>query len=267
MPSSARPMLSTLPSARLSDDSRMRIFVACPQCVEELQDPALGWCLAELQDSGLYRPDCGRPGHNVAVCLQEQKFEVLYDLAANAILDRYYREAIISFTSALERFYEFYIRVICVKRDVEEDDFLRAWKTVAPQSERQLGAYIFVYLTENRVPPPLLKEVHVRLRNDVVHNGKIPTKQQAVTYGQAVLDVIAPVMSALKHKEAEHVRVVVERHVRDIHLQIEKSAVRRATLTISTIIRLATPADTPQESLEQGLVRIAGGRTRDQRRA
>jgi len=104
--------------------------------------------LAELQDNGLYSLRCPA-GHESIICLQEQKFELLYELAVNAIVDGYYREAIASFTTALERFYEFYIQVICAKHKLNEEIFQEAWQKVAPQSERQLGAYIFAYVVEN----------------------------------------------------------------------------------------------------------------------
>jgi hypothetical protein len=54
------------------------------------------------------------------------KFEVLFDLAANAIVDGYYREAIASFAASLERFFEFFVHVACLKQGVEEDVFEKA---------------------------------------------------------------------------------------------------------------------------------------------
>jgi hypothetical protein len=118
----------------------MRIPLYCMQCFQEQGKPDDVFYPAELQDNGLYWLKC-RAGHETVTCLQEQKFEVLYDLAANAILDGYYREAVVSFTSALERFYEFYIQVMAIKRNVPEKEFEEAWKRVAAQSERQYGAY------------------------------------------------------------------------------------------------------------------------------
>src|SRR6266852_7038801 len=71
----------------------------------------------EVRDDARYEVVCLR-GHRSIVLLQEQKFEVLFELGANAILDRYYREAVMSFTASLEQFYEFAIYVLCLHRGV-----------------------------------------------------------------------------------------------------------------------------------------------------
>lgn len=52
-------------------------------------------------------------GHKNFVILQEERFETLFQIGANAIIDGYYREAVNSFTTSLERFYEFSIKVFC----------------------------------------------------------------------------------------------------------------------------------------------------------
>jgi hypothetical protein len=84
------------------------------QCLQEQGKPSYIFNLAELQDNGLYYMKC-EMGHETVTWLQQEKFETLFELAANAILDGYYRDAISSFSSAMERFYEFYLKVICIK--------------------------------------------------------------------------------------------------------------------------------------------------------
>ncbi len=73
----------------------------------------------ELRDDGRYEFTCEN-GHTTVTVLQEQKFEVLFDLGAHAILDGYYREAVASFTSSLERFYEFFIKAALFENDISE---------------------------------------------------------------------------------------------------------------------------------------------------
>ena len=51
--------------------------------------------------SQLLQIKCSR-SHETTAILQEQKFEILFDIGAHAILDGYYREAVSSFTSSLE---------------------------------------------------------------------------------------------------------------------------------------------------------------------
>ena len=80
-------------------------------------------------------------GHHIHVALGNQKFELLFESAALALLDGYRREAIAGFSSALERFYEFYIQVIVHKNMIFGDSFSKTWKELSSRSERQLGAF------------------------------------------------------------------------------------------------------------------------------
>jgi hypothetical protein len=188
----------------------MRILLHCMKCRYDAFNPD-AFYPAELQDNGLYWMKCRRV-HETVTCLQEQKFELLFDLAANAIVDGYYREAVSSFTSALECFYEFYVQVICEKSSISEDAFAATWKRVAAQSERQLGAFTFLYLIETGKPPGALSNTMISFRNDVIHRGKLPKKEEAVKYGQEILELIAPVLEDLK-AHREEISKVVGRHI------------------------------------------------------
>jgi hypothetical protein len=106
-----------------------------------------------------------------------------------------------SFTSALEKFYEFYLNVICEKTGVSAENFRDAWKIIAKQSERQLGAFVLVYLLENKTPPKLLRQKSVEFRNDVVDRGTIPTKDEAMEFGEEVYELIRSVMEELKKRD------------------------------------------------------------------
>lgn len=161
--------------------SYMRIPLTCMKCFREKNSPANEVYPAELMENGVYKMTC-KYGHTTYTTLQEMKFEILYDLAANAIIDGYYREAILSFTSSLERFYEFYIETISIKNNVMENNYLETWKVISSQSERQLGAYIFTYLNETGLAPPLLHNKFIKLRNEVAHKGKYqPRKRPCCT--------------------------------------------------------------------------------------
>jgi hypothetical protein len=189
------------------------------------------------------------------------KFELLFDLAANAIVDGYYREAVSSFTSTLERFYEFYIQVICEKSIISEDAFAATWKRVAAQSERQLGAFAFLYLIENGTPPRVLPDTMIGFRNDVTHKGKLPKKQEAVEYGQEILDLIAPVLNELKARHPDEISKVIHHHVSRTHKQIS-GARHTSFLSISTTISIARAMGEPQPTLENTLRELEQERRR-----
>ncbi len=236
----------------------MRILLNCMQCFKEKGSPSDLFYFAVVQDNGLYRMKC-EYGHQTITCLQQQKFEVLFELAANAVIDGYYRESVSSFTASFERFMELYLCVIRLKCGVPDDKFLNAWNTIAAQSERQLGAYVFVYLMENGEPPPLLKPKLVTFRNDVIHKGRIPTREQAVEYGQSVLEIIAPILHDLKERYVEHVSTVVRQHVIETRAHIEEPQ-HVSFMSIATIISISRAATEPQRTLAQALAHLTESR-------
>ncbi len=75
------------------------------------------FCNINIRDDGIYEATCPE-GHKTYTLLQQLLFEVLFDIGAYAITDGYYREAVSSFTASLERFYEFYVKVISLKYGV-----------------------------------------------------------------------------------------------------------------------------------------------------
>jgi hypothetical protein len=70
------------------------------------------------------------------------------------------------------------------------DVFGASWKKVSSQSERQLGAYVFLYVVSFGAVPHLLSNKMVELRNDVIHKDVLPEKHDAVTFGAAAYEVI-----------------------------------------------------------------------------
>src|SRR3989337_476368 len=141
----------------------MKLVIPCMKChfpdSEEISDRhvlvQIPVQIVDIRDDGLYEITC-QNGHTTITALQEQKFEVLFDIGAHAIFDGYYREAVSSFISSLERFYEFYIKVISREQNVSPEEFNQCWKMVARHSERQLGAFICLYLFENKKSPNVL---------------------------------------------------------------------------------------------------------------
>ncbi|RSO00961.1 hypothetical protein [Acinetobacter pittii] len=214
----------------------MKLPVSCAQCMSESIENSFILGKVEFNDDGRYEVHCPK-GHTSITVLQQQKFEVLFEIGAYAILDGYYREAVSSFTSALERFYEYYIRLICYTKSINLEEMENTWKIVTNQSERQLGAFIFMHLLETGTKPNLLTNNQISFRNAVIHKGKIPTKEEAIAYGQAILDLVRPQIKRLKGEYGEamgwltHLHVIKSRKSSDNHLSI-------STLSIPTILTL-----------------------------
>lgn len=208
----------------------------------------------EIRNDGLYTVTCSK-GHTDTVALQEQKFEILFEIGAHAILEGYYREAVSSFTASLERFYEFYIKIISLKHNISEQQFNGSWQKIERQSERQLGAFIFAYTLENKNIPPLLSNKNREFRNKVIHKGKIPYKKEAIQYGNSILQSIRPILQDLKTHYRNYVNEAVGQYVKQLFGKAEQQIT--STMTINTIISIVS-ADTEDDTrpLEKALQQL-----------
>ncbi len=88
----------------------MKLQSSCPVCLKEfITNQMIGASESTLpmitnlssvgfREDGRYEMTCLK-GHSSITFLQQQKFEILFDIGAHAIIDAYYREAVSSFTS------------------------------------------------------------------------------------------------------------------------------------------------------------------------
>lgn len=215
----------------------MRLPITCMKCLEEANFPS-SFSLIEFTDSGRYEITCQK-GHKTITILQQQKFEILFDIGAYAIQDGYYREAVSSFASSLERFYEFSIQILLFNEKLDYQAFSDTWKLVSNQSERQVGAFIFLYLQKFNAKPLLLNENNAKFRNQVIHKGKIPNKLEAMNYGQAVLDVVHPLLAIFKRDFSDAIHQVVFNHIRESQNKKDKDRFSN-TMCVPTIISVSS---------------------------
>lgn len=143
-------------------------------------------CYAEYSESTRYVCQCPN-GHNAAYILQAFKFETLFDIGVDAFVDGYYREAVTTWSSSLERFYEFCVKILLRRAKVDKTEADKMWKNMSNQSERQLGAFLMGWTAAFGKAPALLPNPMVQKRNSAVHKGELPTREQALSYGAAVL--------------------------------------------------------------------------------
>lgn len=177
----------------------MRLLISCMTCLQERGRPSDWFAQVEFRDDGRYEVQCPN-GHRTVTLLQAEKYEVLFEIAIHAILDGYYREAVASFAASLERFYEFAIAVLLEDLKVKRDDVEAAWKHVSNQSERQLGGFLYLWMSRFKGVPQLLSPDDAGFRNAVVHKGKIPSKDEATAFGQSVLEVVVPKLAQIKQQ-------------------------------------------------------------------
>ncbi len=234
----------------------MKLLIPCMACFQELGQPTTEFVTLEFKDGGRYEVCCSR-GHKSVTILQQQKFEVLFDIGANAIIDGYYREAISSFTSSLERFYEFCIKVFCAKRKLKSSVFLNTWKQVSNQSERQLGAFLFLWANEFGETPELLSSKDAGFRNGVIHKGRIPAKDEALKYGNTILNIVRPKIEQLKLSCGEEISTVTFEHIRSCS-ELADGQVSGGTMCANTIVSLTSGQESHnKQSLEEALLSVS----------
>lgn len=153
-----------------------------------------------LQRSGVVLVDCDK-GHKTAIIYRAPKYDVLLLSGALALLDGYYNAAISTLSAALERTHEYYMRLTLKANGVPQATFDALWKEVRVQSERQLGAFQFVYAIHEGAHLRLDADI-ARIRNSVVHQGEFASATDAEKFGSLVFERIRSVEAALaKHPE------------------------------------------------------------------
>jgi hypothetical protein len=140
-------------------------------------------------------------GHEARVLLGNPKHEVLFQMAAYSLLDENYRDAIATFGSSLEEFWEFALQCIYASQGVErlpvprvkgggrKARFENAWRNVFKPEPPG---------TPQPPEPPALTIEEYEIRNEVLHEGRVPTQRQAFEFGNKVLVRVAPAMQTLR---------------------------------------------------------------------
>lgn len=165
----------------------------------------------EVETSGIYEFKCFYGHENISI-LRLHSFQLLYDLGIKALLDGYTREAATSFAVSIERFREYCIE--CFLYGLPNEDKKETWKYVSSSSERQLGAFYFLYLYEIKAVPKKVNDKWEKFRNDVIHKGKIPFYEKTLEYAKYVFNYITEILEVLYKKYIDSERFFTFIHKR-----------------------------------------------------
>ncbi len=227
------------------------------RCQVETGIPNLKLEEVPLRDDGRYEIVCNR-GHRSLTLLQAEKFELLFDMGAEALIDGNPRDAVANFAAALERFHEFALQAMLIHNGVSNDDFRTIWKSVARSSERQLGAFYFVALMAfNR--SFCIDENQFAFRNKVIHQGYICQTEEAFKYGQYVWEHISSILKLMRSEGYDSI-------FRDILFQrlaglaLEGGA---TTMAIPTILGLNRATEALEATFQQALDNFSRWRETD----
>jgi hypothetical protein len=223
----------------------MKLQIWCLQC--STATPARrSSCFAELREDGVYEVR-GDRGHRVLAALQNHRFELLFDSAALALRDDYYREAVATFAAALEAFWGFYARVVARHFGVKPEEIPQLQKDLK-LSERRAGAMFLAHLLLTGAAYQGDPASRRTFRNNVLHDGYFPSRDEAMSYGRYVHDTI---LDGLEELRAEALRSI----------QLEVSAVVSRAHDLLRA-RPGNESETIQTQLLGTLVNCLGGGTR-----
>jgi hypothetical protein len=200
----------------------MRLHGVCFHCAQKDGSEVEVW--GEYRDEGFIDVECPH-GHRSRAVLQQQRFELLFDFGILALIDGYYRDSFATTATALERFLQFYLQVVARERGVEDEALQATLRRDVHRSEREIGAFAFVYLLENgHRCEPYFKHSHqwTKDRNDVVHNGHFPTAETAMSFGDATLGLIFTLGKELRARYSKACDKVVMSHVQRSHAVARK---------------------------------------------
>lgn len=176
----------------------MKVSLHCPSCDPSSTTP---FDIELLPKSDcVYEIECPK-GHRFQANVLYHEFQKLFEVAVNAIADNYHREAVGSFAASYERFLELFIRIALKANGTSDDELSKGWKKISRQSERQLGAFVALFILEFGIQPPVLANAQIELRNKVIHQGYFPTKEECLLYGRSVLDSIRQTIRILHESE------------------------------------------------------------------
>jgi hypothetical protein len=221
----------------------MRMLASCMQCQIELGHPAFEPIMVDYYDDGLALVECSA-GHKTAFLVQSSKFEMLLESGATALLEGFTLEACAGFSSALERFYEFALRVICHARGMcdgngdPSEAFAKTFASMSRQSERQLGAFMLLHAMEfgePYAPPSKL----VEFRNNVIHKGEIPTHKDAQKFCENVYAIITSMFVKIKTKYPDSIMPVIVQSLRERRKKVP-AGMRTVTATLNHFFSTST---------------------------
>lgn len=186
----------------------MKIEITCHKCEEPLLFNKVTSCkrytlIKEIVNSGEVIEYTCPNGHVSKNIIRTFQYDILFRIACEAINDGYYREAVSSFSACLEMFFSHVVKML-LKSNGISPTLITSFSDKNKLSERIFGAFSSLWLLcEGEEYTKISKNQiskRVKFRNDVIHNGNIPTKEEAIDYSNYVVSIISPINEKIKDK-------------------------------------------------------------------
>lgn len=138
--------------------------------------------------------------HQIWVFLNNPRFEIFIREAIDTYIDGYYLESFMKFYQALENFRRLFVEASLFNKDNSFSNILEISRGSLKNSTFLYGAYKFAYFEFFREIPDIKHAKHslqinsktnlTEYRNNVVHNGKYPSKQDIEKIGEIIIHYI-----------------------------------------------------------------------------
>lgn len=200
----------------------MKITLQCPVCKSYYENNpsaerfGIEYSSIYNSDNNITLIDDSRRDHFSVVYFANYKFDLLFESGLSAIHDLYFREAVASIASSLERFYEYCIEILTF--DLDKETYKKMWKIISNQSERQIGAFYFLFFNSFNILPNFLTETDTAFRNKVIHKGYFPTKEETFEFTKKVYTIIESNFTTLQQKYSEKMVTHYENYQQNLFL-------------------------------------------------
>ncbi|QRF32898.1 hypothetical protein [Bacillus safensis] len=179
----------------------MNIYIRCSECLRLSENPTdpqdFQFYKVFVNEEGVYNFICYK-GHETTAISVYDKYQILFQMAANALLNGYYFEAVGCFIASVERFRDWVIRFIWYLNGIDENITEELWKKqLKNSSERQLGAFSSMFINHFKEAPPIFDDKQNKFRNSVLHKGMIPTKDESHKFGEYVFNYIRSIQKTI----------------------------------------------------------------------
>ena len=198
----------------------MKHRAICDEC-DNNDGSSIVWSTGDVQSQLIAVCSCPH-GHVTVYGLMHDQFDVLYTSAVFAFIGSFYSESILSFTAALERAYEQYIKLYLAKQLLSFELIDKFWKEIENQSERQYGAFCSAYIATEQKNWTSEQE-QVKFRNRVIHKGYICDPNEATRYAEYVTRKLSDIMRSMKLNFADQ-KIPLYFHIKGS----SKNAIQRA---------------------------------------
>ncbi len=222
----------------------MNLLMHCSQCVDGGRFPC------ELLDGGVLQTRCPND-HDVVVVVQCPTFELFFELGCVAFLGRDFRAAVLDASSAIDHFKIFAAQLQMLRAGVPADRLRALGEGLRREQD---GAFLLAYAlgTSEAFPDKGRLARAQEIRNDVAHNGRIPTQEAARKYLEAIFAIIRRAMRAMRLGEGE-LTTLVGVDLADRFSVSPSGVMTRTVMAPATMLALTMPDRRAADSFDEDL--------------